>query len=448
MTTTFNRNQILRLTRETIDNTLRFFHTVNENLFTLVNRLPHAEVRPMNLDEITRICNDFQRNHETRISRLTTIWNELHPHLHQQVPTTNQHLFNTDDIIRINREMIDHTMRFFTTTNEALLHGRLPETPEVMPRTVIETITNAVQNFQRTQNEVFHAFEQTFNKVINTITPVTTHTTNTENRVHNTPINVVRDEIFTLNRDIIENTIRFFMTLNEHVVAIIENHDQKNVTQHTDQINQIHRNWLNTHHTIIDRLNTCIRRTAESLSVTPEHLTRVTSLTPLFDHHELLRINQDAIASTVKFFHTVTENLLTHPDHTNLVHATEDFQKTQRILTTRIETIWTESVKHLLNNLTRTTETRTMENTGVHHHETHTTETRTHHVNQPTHAGTHQNPIHGTTTTTVNETRVNTNNTIPVEPTTRTNETTDNTTNNTTKTTTRKTTKSKHTNKR
>ncbi|HNV72057.1 MAG TPA: hypothetical protein PKO06_20290, partial [Candidatus Ozemobacteraceae bacterium] len=264
MTTTINRNQILRLTRETIDNTLRFFHTVNENLFTLVNRLPHAEVRPMNLDEITRICNDFQRNHETRVTQLTTIWNELHTHLRNQVPTTPINLFDTNEIIRLNREMIDHTMRFFTTTNEALLHGRLPETPEVLPRSVIETITNAVQNFQRTQNEVIHTFEQTFHKVINTIHPTTTERP-TETQVHNTPINVVRDEIFTLNRDIIENTIRFFMTLNEHVVAIVENHDQKHVTTHTEQINHIHQNFLNTHRTIIDRLNTCIRRTAESL---------------------------------------------------------------------------------------------------------------------------------------------------------------------------------------
>ena len=380
-TTTFNRNQILRLTRETLDNTLRFFHTVNERLFTVVNHIPTAEVRPMNMEEVTRICTDFHRDHETRMTQLTTIWNDLTTQLRDQLPTTTPNLFDTNDVIRLNRELIDHTMRFFTTTNEALLQGRLPQTPEILPRHVVETITNAVQTFQKTQTDVLHTFEQTFHKVLNTLTPTTPVTPQTEIQNHHTPINVVRDEIFTLNRDIIDNTIRFFMNLNEHVVSIIENHDPKNVTLHTGHINQIRQEYLNTHQMMVDRLNTCIRRTAETLSVTPQNLTHVTHLTPLFDHSELLHINHDAIASTVKFFNIVTENLLTRNDRDTLIHATEEFQKTHRILTGRIETIWTETVNRVQQHVTRTHETRTVENTPNNIHN-HVNETRNQTVNE------------------------------------------------------------------
>lgn len=364
MTTTFNRDQVLRLTRETLDHTLRFFNTVNENLLHVVENVRNTEARPMNLDEVTRICTDFHRQHETRMHELTGIWTNFASTVKNELPTTTPNLFDPNEVLRLNREMIDQTMRFFTTTNEALLKGQLPQHDQILPRNVIETITRAVSDFQKTQTELTHTFEQTFQKVLHNVTPTQHHTTNKTHETHtNTihPQHAVRDEVFTLNREIIENTLRFFMNLNEHVVAIIENRDGKAIEQHTALINRIRDEFTTNHQQMITRFDGFIKRTAETLSTAHLNTTTIPNVPQIFDHQELLKINQDAIASTVKYFTTVTENILQVRGNNGetLIQATQEYQKHHQVLTSRLETIWRDT-------LTKATEIVTHNLTQVH----------------------------------------------------------------------------------
>lgn len=383
MTTTFNRDQIVRLTRETLDHTLRFFNTVNENLHNLVKNVHHNEMHPVTVEDITKICNDFHRDHDVRMHELNSIWTDFTKTVRNTIPTTIPNLFDPNEVIRLNRDMIDHTMRFFNTTNEALIKGQVPSHDHILPRNVIETINKAVEDFRKTQLDLTRAFDTTFHKVFETITATvktTTHTTHTDHKAHDKttadtrhPIHGVRDEVFTLNRDIIEHTIRFFMNINEHVVAIIENVDPKNVEKHADLLNRVRDEHVDNHRRMIERFDLFIRRTAETLSTAHLGKHEIPTDVRLFDHTEVLRINQDAIATSVKFFTTITENLLkeVRKDHIDtLIHATTEFHKHHEILTNRVETIWRDALNTFIVTRDRNETKVHATETKIHHHDT------------------------------------------------------------------------------
>ena len=380
MTTTTNRAQILRNTRETLEHTLRFFHTVNEQLRNFVDQAHTHPVTPRTIEDITKICTDFHRDQDIRITELNKIWNDFTT-TPNRLPTDLPTLFNPEAITRLNREIMDHTIRFFTVTNEALIKGQMPQHDQILPRQIVETINLAIQDFQKTQTDFTRTFEHTFQNILKTVAPTTPLQDKKSHQEEPTmhPQKHITDEVFTLNRDIIENTIHFILNLNEHTTAIIENIDHKNVEKHAELITRIHDEFVRNRKIMVERFDTFIHRTAETLStLRPETLT-TPGITPLFDHQEVLKINQNVIAGTVKYFTTITETLLQEPrpqQRETILRATEEFHKHHQVLATRFATILTEVGKHLMTNIDqRRTVVNTPETTTKNQEAGHTTTT-------------------------------------------------------------------------
>lgn len=352
MTTTINRAQILRNTRETLEHTLRFFHTMNENLRNFVGMAETRPVTPQNVEEITKICTDFHREQEIRITELNNIWTDFTKATAKPLPAHITDMFNPTAMIRMNREVMDHTIRFFTTTNEALLNGKMPQHDQILPRNVVETINCAIQDFQKTQIEFTGMFEETFQKVLRATPLVPRTEENTLRREEpRHPTHRLTDEVFTLNRDIIENTIHFVLNLNEHTTALLESIDHKDIERHARLITEVRDEFVRNRKTMVERFDTFIHRTAETLSTLRPEAIPTLDTTPLFDHQEVLQINQNAITSVVKLFTTITETLLQEkrPEHMEIIiRATDEFRKLHHVLATRIETIWTEACKRLM----------------------------------------------------------------------------------------------------
>ncbi len=338
MTTTFNRDQVLQLTRETIDNTLRFFNTVNENLIGLAKTARDVNVPRMEIDEISRICTAFHRDHEVRMNHFNTICQDFTNTARKHIPTTTPILFDTKEIVRINREAIDTAMRFFDITIEAMT--KCP-TDHQLPRNVIETIDRAVVDFQKTHADFIRTFEKAFENVLKTVPVNETSKLHTDRIIETTKTHhEIRDEVLLINRDMIKNTLGFFVNIHDHVGAILENSDKKNIEIHAEKISTHRNDFIRINCEIIERFHTITRRTVEA------HTGKIEDSTPLFDHQEVVRINHDAIRGMVKYFTTITEHMV-HPnaDRTEaLVRETKDFQRLHRVLTNRIESIWCEAV--------------------------------------------------------------------------------------------------------
>lgn len=75
----FDRDEMMRLSREGMENSMKFFMTVNENLFKVQDFQREAlnEATKKNLELLNKTCEDYQKNTRIIVGRIETMWNQV-----------------------------------------------------------------------------------------------------------------------------------------------------------------------------------------------------------------------------------------------------------------------------------------------------------------------------------------------------------------------------------
>ncbi len=72
MTQMFDREEMIRLSREGMENSLRFFNTLNENILKMQDwqREQINEATKRNLETLNKACEEYQKNTRIIMSRI------------------------------------------------------------------------------------------------------------------------------------------------------------------------------------------------------------------------------------------------------------------------------------------------------------------------------------------------------------------------------------------
>ena len=75
----FDREEMIRLTREGMENSMRFFMTVNENVIKMndLQRETINEATKKNLEMVNKACEDYQKNTRIIMSRIESMWHQV-----------------------------------------------------------------------------------------------------------------------------------------------------------------------------------------------------------------------------------------------------------------------------------------------------------------------------------------------------------------------------------
>ncbi len=75
----YDRDELMRLTREGMENSMKFFMSMNENIIKVSEQQREAinANTNKNLETINKACEDYQRNTRVILSRMETLWNQV-----------------------------------------------------------------------------------------------------------------------------------------------------------------------------------------------------------------------------------------------------------------------------------------------------------------------------------------------------------------------------------
>ncbi|HEY9070020.1 MAG TPA: hypothetical protein VIV61_07160 [Candidatus Ozemobacteraceae bacterium] len=216
----FDPNELLRYNRDVMNTTIGFFTKAGEQVFKAFDP-QHPVTTPRNVaDLLNTIRDEYVRRHQELVQQIETT---LRRAIDLNRPTTTEHPVNESvnrplditEIVRTNREVIDHTVRFFVELNTNILdivaHLDRPETV----RNHIETLTHTCEEYRRIHQTALET-------IINT-TRETLEQAIVNQPLKNHPINTVinRDELFKVNQETIAITVKFFLDLNDELIRAV-----------------------------------------------------------------------------------------------------------------------------------------------------------------------------------------------------------------------------------
>ena len=75
----FDREEMIRLTREGMENSMRFFMTLNENVIKMndLQRETVNEATKKSLEMVNKACEDYQKNTRIIMSRIESMWHQV-----------------------------------------------------------------------------------------------------------------------------------------------------------------------------------------------------------------------------------------------------------------------------------------------------------------------------------------------------------------------------------
>jgi predicted metalloprotease len=75
----FDREEMVRLTREGMENSMRFFMTMNENLIKVndVQKETINEAAKKSLELVNKSLDEYQKNTRIILSRMETMWKQV-----------------------------------------------------------------------------------------------------------------------------------------------------------------------------------------------------------------------------------------------------------------------------------------------------------------------------------------------------------------------------------
>ncbi|MBF0408827.1 MAG: hypothetical protein HQM10_15880 [Candidatus Riflebacteria bacterium] len=75
----FDRDEMIRVTREGIENSLKFYMTLNENIVKLTDLQKEAvnDTTKKNLETLNKTYEEFQKNHRIITSRIETFYRDM-----------------------------------------------------------------------------------------------------------------------------------------------------------------------------------------------------------------------------------------------------------------------------------------------------------------------------------------------------------------------------------
>ena len=76
MTQMFNKDEMIRATREGMENSMKFFMTMNENLikFSDLQRETANEATKKSIEMANKACEDYQKNTRIVVSHIENMW--------------------------------------------------------------------------------------------------------------------------------------------------------------------------------------------------------------------------------------------------------------------------------------------------------------------------------------------------------------------------------------
>jgi len=360
MTNLFNYEAVTPIIRDTIEHSLRFFDKINDRLIDISKdarpdmSLPHA------VDEMNKVCADYQDEHRALVARMEKIWRDTFDRINdpKNRPSMDhvdsfKNLFDPNEMLRLNRDVMNATVSFFFKTGDSLFKAFDPRRPITTPKDLVDLISNAREEYQRRHHELTLGIANIMRGAMGAVNPdrpVDRHedVPNTTNR----PVDKTFDlqEMIRLNREVIDNTVKFFLSLNENLLQIASfTGKPESIRNSTEILNRVCEDFRVTHQAITKNVLNTTRQTIENTF--KNRNTKMNPIDAILDREEMFKLNQETLANTVKFFMNVNDELvrtIREPGRpVSLDTMIDEYQRIHRILTSRIEALWRETMERL-----------------------------------------------------------------------------------------------------
>ncbi|HNW35411.1 MAG TPA: hypothetical protein PKM25_10800 [Candidatus Ozemobacteraceae bacterium] len=355
----FNHEAVTRITRETIEHSLNFFNVINERLVEITSNVRPDMPLPRLVEETNKVCEIFLIEHKNLVARAENVWRETFAvindpkNLHNTDTKVNpiQNLFDPNELLGFNRDILNTTVTFFTKAGESMFKALDPKRPVTTPKEVIDLVNKTRDEYVRRHQELVQHIENTLHHAINPNHP---QTTTVDQKCPETPtVERIFDinEIVRINREVIDHTVRFFLDLNTTILDIVSHLEEPvTVRNHLETMTRTCDEYRRTHQTAIETIMNTTRETLEKTIV--NHDPKLDLLNTLINRDELFKLNQETINVTVKFFQNLNEELvrsIREPGRQiNLDTLVTDYQRNHHILATRIVTILHETLDRLV----------------------------------------------------------------------------------------------------
>ncbi|MFZ2957567.1 MAG: hypothetical protein WA705_11800 [Candidatus Ozemobacteraceae bacterium] len=377
MTNLFNHEEVARISRETIEHSLRFFDSINERLIEITKDVRPDMPLPRTIEEMNKVCEKYQSEHRAFVTRTEKVWRETFEHINDPKnrkaddakidPFKN--LFDPNEILRLNRDVMNTTVSFFSKTGENLFKALDPRQPMTTPNEMIDLINKTRDEYERRHRELTLHIENILRGAFDPSHKSETrdHHTTTEKARETCETRETRDEkrhsadrtderrfdlqsMIRLNREVIDNTVKSFLNLNESLLKITSHNDKTDILRkNLEVLNRSCEEYRKTHQTLTETILNTTRETMEKTFKNRD--TKMNPLTTIFNREEMFKLNQETLANTVKFFLNLNDELvrtIREPGRpVNLDTQIEEYQRIHRILTNRIETVWHETLDRL-----------------------------------------------------------------------------------------------------
>lgn len=349
----FNHEAVTRITRETIEHSLKFFDVINERLLEVASVRPDMPL-PRLVEETNKVCENFLTEHKNLVARSEKVWRETFavvndPKNRPTAGTPVKNILDPNELLRFNRDVMNTTVTFFTKTGEQMFKAFDPRHPVTTPNEVIDLVKKTRDEYVCRHQELVQQIE---NLLRHAIQPDQAQHPRPESRTEKptTDRRFDLNEIVRTNREVIDQTVRFFLDLNTNILNIVSHLEEPTtVRNHIETMTRTCDEYRRTHQAAIETIMNTTRETLEKPIV--NHEPKLDALNTMINRDELFKLNQETINITVKFFQNLNEELvraIREPGKpVSMDTLVADYQRNHHILATRITTIWHETMDRL-----------------------------------------------------------------------------------------------------
>ena len=362
MMNVIKQEEFARLTKETMNNSMNFFRTVNETIFGKTTEERPVHPFANNVEMITKVSDEYQKNHQQLMNRIEQFCRETFSNTTKNLNTPTDPKFDPQQITRFNIDLMDQTLKFFNQTNESIWNLSQVTPPTNSPKNFVDTIYKSCEEYTKTYKNLTGSFEKFCHTNLGLKTPTPKPEQNKTETVQPTtpfdPRNVMR-----LNDQMIENTVKFFMTMNENVLHITDEKTRTTMQKNLEILNKNFHDYQNMNRDITTRIEDTCRQTLNTLIQRPTDSKAEPRTTPV-DQLEMIRLNHEIITNTIRFFLNLHTNLhQMREDHnrdekktplTEWNKLAETYTNAHHILFTRLTTIMNEAIHPVRNTQTQT----------------------------------------------------------------------------------------------